>query len=753
MKDDPFGVREDDVRERVILASLSAKMAPGTCVEFSQTLNELAAVAALLHDIGLIAQRAGDPLSPTADHAALAGAFAAERVPTALRIASSAVLAHHHPDDRLSRIVAAADRVAAGGEDDEDPARPMLQRIGALARAAGGKGNAYSDLAPLALDADSLTPRPVPLDRDGIRERLGKLAETFATEHTLASNPDVATYIEGLVELIDRVGSGVPAPSREGPVSVSLADHLRMSAAIAAALAADETSDAELTALAAQEEAAWDAPRLVLVKGDLVGDLDATGDLATARGNAFALDEIARAIADWLVRQTGVTPVNRLYVGNAGFTLLLPLKTASSIAELSGGINARLAATVDGAVWCTLASTSLSAREAGTGCGAAMARLGAKAAAVKGQEIGAMSVATQARLFQARVAIDDDTLATIGANLADAVGVLVSDQPENGGRSTSVFENALASFGRSISLLTPATGLTNLPSGTIRARVERFGAPQPPDSALRAWTQRQAAPVAATSALRPRLLQETTAPLGVLRADIDGLTDLLGHGAETSPSLAAWRGLIVESTRALRGNLDTLLAETAPGVSVISSGGDDVVLAGPLATLPEIAHRLGLGLKNAAALNPAVHLSAGVVPVTDTVGHAVDHAHEAVQRAKARTGKDALAFFDTIVSWEAYQPLFMTYRRFVDLIEKRNVPHTLLAPFITAAARTAEQHGVFGPWLWQAAQQLRALTGVGLPEADYHNFVNDLRRPDGLARLTVAARWASLATRSAEESL
>ena len=50
----------------------------------------------------------------------------------------------------------------------------------------------------------------------------------------------------------------------------------------------------------------------------------------------------------------------------------------------------------------------------------------------------------------------------------------------------------------------------------------------------------------------------------------------------------------------------------------------------------------------------------------------------------------------------------------------------------------------YGPWLWQIAQRLRGV--ANLPEADMNNFLGDLRRPDGLARMAVAARWASLTT-------
>ncbi|MCS7001648.1 MAG: HD domain-containing protein, partial [Dehalococcoidia bacterium] len=72
------------------------------------TLLQTTVIAALLHDIGVVAQRAQDPAQPTTDHAPLAAAFAAARAPAPFRAASAAILGHHRPDDRATRIVAAA---------------------------------------------------------------------------------------------------------------------------------------------------------------------------------------------------------------------------------------------------------------------------------------------------------------------------------------------------------------------------------------------------------------------------------------------------------------------------------------------------------------------------------------------------------------------------------------------------------------------------------------------------------------------
>ncbi|MCS6800681.1 MAG: HD domain-containing protein [Chloroflexota bacterium] len=728
------------------------------------SLLQTAVVAALLHDIGVLAQRAADASGPTTGHAPLAAAFVAERAPAPFRAASTAILAHHRPDDRLSRLVAAADRLAAGGPDDEESGRPLLQRRSpfpllplGLPENAPARPPTFFPVGPLPHDLEGLTPRPAPMERDEVRRRLLALAEMVATEHTVASSPDFAAYLSGLLDLIWRTCILVPAPAREPANDISLAAHLHVTAALAACLAADEAADERLEALASGSSAALDAPVALALGVRLRRCLSHPNAGLTFRAlQARSLLEavLTDVLADWLIESFHASPVARLTVDPGRLLLLLPLSAQERLPAVARELDRRL---LDGgaAFIASIAATPITGREVGGAIGVAMERLEGLLQQAAARPYGALGAVELNRLFSARDPDEDEeaaSLAHLGDQLENAAFLLIEALPDPDGVPASPAQRALAAFGRRLTLLAEPPS-EDLAEHVRWARLERLGVVGPHDPAVRAWAVRQRAPIAIVS--RPPLRPSNgTADVALLEIDLDFSRQLRTTGHAAAP-LAR----LVDGGRLLRYFLDAVGVEAAgryaaSSVTIVHWSADGITCLGRPDELPRIGFALAQGLSALTGDHPAIRLSAAV---GDGLGSA-DTQHRAVAAAlargakrrqrgggPARVGRDknALTFFGATLGWDEFRPVWERFNRLTDLIVKRGV-----SPRLLRVVRAGEGAPGRGRWTWRATAALRQFADQGqLPEVDFVNLTNDVARPESAARLALAARWAEEALR------
>jgi hypothetical protein len=724
---------------------------------------QTAVIAALLHDIGVLAQRASDTAGPTTGHAPLAAAFVAERAPAAFRAASTAILAHHRPDDRLSRLVAAADMLAAGGPDDEESGRPILQRRSPFAQLTLGlpeqappRSATFFSVGPLPTDLESLTPRLAPVERDEVRRRLLALAEMVATEHTAASSPDFTAYVHGLLDLIWRAGLLVPAPAREPANDISLAAHLHVTGALAACLAADAVADDQLSAIVADVRAVADAPVAVMVAGQLRRGLSRPDDsltLAAIQARSFLESVLTDAVADWLVEALAVSPAARLAVGPDSFFLLAPRAAEERLAAARRELERRL---LDGGgqYRLDLAATPVTGHEVTSGIGSAVERLHRELDERSARPFGALGAVELNRLFSAREPNDEEeatSLAAFATELATASYLLVETIPNLSEAPPA--QRLLAAFGRRVTPLS-SPPIADLSGDVTRARLERFGVTGPHDPAARAWALRQQAPVALVSRPPLLLVAERERSDAFLAIDLDFSRELWSAGYATAP-LAR----LVDGMRLLRHFLEIAGPEAASRqasrpVAVVNSSADGIVCSGAADELPRVGFALAQGLGALTGEHPAVRLSAAVgdgVGSPDAQLRAVITAmargakRRRRGRGPARIGRDkaALTFLGATVGWDEFRPVWERFNRLTDLITKRGV-----SPRLLAIARAGEGAVGHGAWTWRATAALRALAQQGqLPEVDVINLTNELARPESAARLALAARWAEQALR------
>lgn len=324
--------------------------------------NQLVTLAALLHDIGKFAQRAGQNKSDDlADmycpqyqgrqshfHVLYTDYFIenvlplpTELEPLRSRLARLAA-SHHKPagDDRLEQALKFADGLSAGSDrkkeeeadGDYKTARLLsifeqvsLARERSLEELSQGR---YHRLEPLSLAGD-----PTGLD-DARKTGYEKLFAGFAERlKQLPLELGATTYIQALASLLEEYTWCIPSSTYKSLPDISLYDHAVTTAALAQAL----LSYAAATGVEPGQNAD-NEEKFLLVGGDLSGiqsyifNLDRSHGSGVAklfRARSFYLQALTRSIIHSLCERLGLNTFARVMDAGGRFLLLVPALTAT----------------------------------------------------------------------------------------------------------------------------------------------------------------------------------------------------------------------------------------------------------------------------------------------------------------------------------------------------------------------------------------------------------------------------------------
>ncbi|MCX7680818.1 MAG: type III-A CRISPR-associated protein Cas10/Csm1 [Anaerolineae bacterium] len=320
----------------------------------------LAALAGLLHDVGKFAQRAG---WRTGKHTDVGADFVSALVPQQWRRALYPVMGHH--DQPLqgyeTKVVALADRLSAGERADERQEQPrQLLTIFCRLETSGRDGNLqrapsllYWPLRPLALERETLFPQ-VQCSEQEVIQGYQTLWQDFQAQadHLLnahSGNGHLEVYLESLLLTMQRYTWCIPSAYYRSLPDVSLYDHSRMAAALAACLtgtsepildslltALDEWYQARRQAEQQERDPATVAPPdimrhtqpVLLVGGDISGVQDfiytisSQGATSGLRGRSFYLQLLTEVVARYVLRRLGLPITNLIYQGGGAFYLL-----------------------------------------------------------------------------------------------------------------------------------------------------------------------------------------------------------------------------------------------------------------------------------------------------------------------------------------------------------------------------------------------------------------------------------------------
>lgn len=115
--------------------------------------------------------------------------------------------------------------------------------------------------------------------------------------------------------------------------------------------------------------------------------------------------------------------------------------------------------------------------------------------------------------------------------------------------------------------------------------------------------------------------------LAVLKADVDRLGQIFGHGLGKDRTIGRFAALSRAIDGFFTGHLDRLVRGSFPNTYTVYSGGDDVLLIGPWLDMIRLALRVQQDFCRFTGENPDLTLSAGIELI---------HAHEPLNRAHAR---------------------------------------------------------------------------------------------------------------------
>ncbi|HQP30925.1 MAG TPA: type III-A CRISPR-associated protein Cas10/Csm1, partial [Deltaproteobacteria bacterium] len=278
---------------------------------------------------------------------------------------------HHKPETPLQWVIAMADRIASGWDrtkfdtyntavawQDYRKTRlmPLFEHLGKDRQPAGRDGHAWR--YPLReISAQGIFPvqgsQAEPKEDIAARAEYKKLFEAFvsALEKLRHREEDVALWLEHLDSLMLIFTSSIPAARAGNTIpDVSLYDHARITAALAAALYLYHTQTESLNVPTIQD----DMPaKFLLIGGDFYGIQDfifsdggQTGKARSKilRGRSFAVTLFSELAADMLCRAIGLTALSVVLNAAGKFTIIAPNtpETLDAIRQVEQEINAWL---------------------------------------------------------------------------------------------------------------------------------------------------------------------------------------------------------------------------------------------------------------------------------------------------------------------------------------------------------------------------------------------------------------------------
>lgn len=282
-------------------------------------------LGALWHDIGKLDCRAGDP----APHSK-SGAVWLHQADISLPPEVLDCVEHHHDPDAAvpAALVRAADRIVTGscGEKVDVPSVFLPPLAPVFTHLNGDHSGCW--VAPLPQGGTLQPPQKEPpqLTADICRQLLQGLADTLR-----GTKPDA---VDPLLAALACYTCNVPAMAVTRPVQdVSLFDHLKITAAVAACLSEDllAAEQTGITGALLQDEAALHSQAaFLLYSADFSGvqkfiyTVAVEGALRSLRSRSFFLEFAMEHYLDELLRVCGVSRANLLYSGGGHCYLLLP---------------------------------------------------------------------------------------------------------------------------------------------------------------------------------------------------------------------------------------------------------------------------------------------------------------------------------------------------------------------------------------------------------------------------------------------
>jgi len=684
------------------------------------------------------------------------------------------------------------------------------------------KGSGFLRPKRLALDADTLLPigfDVVPAEQFANADCAAMGTDFASALREAAAVSDPRWQVERLLNTMQEFGWAVAAgPDRP---DVSLFNQTRITAALAAALAADGRS------VDWCDKAKGDAEICALVLGDVNGvqefiySLASRGAAKTLRGRSFYVQLLTEVVAEYILDKLQLPLTNLLYAGGGNFYLVIGAEQSKQLAAIRTDVTQRLNSAHEGAINVTLGETVVKASEFATGQFAeAWTRLHSEVGQRKRQPFEALSAADMLKLTGAELGIGGDendtcsvcgsekqpgeefepdefggdivqkcefcrSLELLGNDLSKATHLiwLKLPVPEKPARNIRNWRDGLRNLGTqfvAVNAEEPNESYLRLKEpGPVLARIALVGDTQRARYADQLRQELDGVPTLHISRLFAQLVarDKDGMPLtfdeigertqlkrwAVLRMDVDDLGALFRRGfiidGQNRLTLARVAGL----SFALRLFFEGWLPKLADGdpdfkdvLYLQYAGGDDVFLVGTWNALPKFALRIRDSLQRYVGNNPKVTVSAGIslADLRYPLYQAADDAETAEKAAKNDPKKNAVTFLSQTLGWDDFANAAWWADQLTEWAKDNQIRKALIQTLleIGASYRTDQERGKprFGRWMWMLAYHITRAAQRSKTQpvkrglADIEQL---MLTPQGIHTMTLAARWAELASR------
>ena len=677
-------------------------------------------LAALLHDIGKFRMRATDRYTRHQEHSYefVNEDFADFFSPCGDTFKNA--IRHHHPDrypnckptelqHLTEKQVILADRLSASErEDEEREGEDFVESalVSILSRLEGAKPEYRYPLKALDLTRATIIPTKAP---DVNKNVYANLWQQFMREFYLVTKDTHYTpaAYQTIVALLEKYTSRMPSATPWGQDAnktipdISLYDHLRTTAAIAACIGR-ELSDADVDAhLDGKPEA---APRIcALIKGDISGiqkflyQILSDGAARELRGRSFYLQILTEAIAHWVLKQFDLPITNLLLASGGHFYILAPYSEAREKLEtLRRTISENLWMLHKGDISCILAGMSITTTDfEADNFSKKWKDVSDKVRDRKQTKWSEMRPEDMFENFFEPHTDEEHTdwgFKELGRQLREAKYLVAFEVPESPIPDKPDWHAAMKAFGWEIRLRTEREGTLTAPEHAESAVVYRLGDTDFLSGEALEKLQWDGIPVShdfkifrQVTAYRHDANDEATTAdydylaetaegvnwLGALRMDVDDLgtvfTKKLGNAtlsrlATLSASLRLFfEGYVPELCHKYNQARDQEILE------LIYTGGDDLFLVGGWSALPDIAEKIRSEFRRFVT-GDHVTLSGGI---------AIEHkkfplyqfaarSGEAENAAKRLSEKDAITFLRKPMKWTEFDVVSNWHEKFLE---------------------------------------------------------------------------------------
>lgn len=713
----------------------------------------LAALAGLLHDVGKLTMRAGVLQSEIWNqeaeksfryqHALASKDFAGQFLPARWKAALEGIAYHHAPQDHaLSRLIQRADHLAAGerrqGQQDKSaPSKTLLRPILTSVQLQDGspktdgaqKKDLFYPLRPLSISQEAVFPITDP-GVDVIERWYENLLTCFLDEMKAwkKQTPDwdqmeAEAYYLTLTSILRKYLWCVPSATPWEPVKerrtfpdLPLYEHLRLTSAIAACLAAD----------------GWDggadenAPVALLVRGDMSGIQNfiyritnpgsETEHVAKRlRGRSYYLSALVELTVEWILRSLGVPATCALFVGGGRFDLIVPLSAAQPLQAMRQQLQDWLLKTFQGELTLHIAMQPMCAQDF-----ADMRAIGQKLdAQLEQDKVQKWSERLQEEAFYepqetqwhvCRICqltpLSDPGICSlcrvheqIGSFLPYVTDLVWVKTPARFAEHTDQivrFEGA--PFDSALLIVTNKAELKSAISQNQVIRTVHINETDDfivPNQPATFGFLANSAPIRGNQVATFEQITELSQGakrLGVLKADADRLGLVMSEGLnDPTQNLAPTLSRVAALSNALdlffAGYLNRICEQVSgegQKFYIMYSGGDDLFLVGPWNAVLELAQKLNKEFQRYAGENPSLSLSAGYVQVkpdypTHKFSELVD---EAEKKAKSN-GRNRITVFDVSLPWQttevSFERMWKLTQKMVKLVETKQMQRGMIA--------------------------------------------------------------------------